>query len=83
MMKNNNGMKKQKKRNNQWLLNKDLSEYCNPRLVHLSKIAERNQNNKINFLKKIERNKLPKLRKTEIRQPEMLHLARKMFGSKT
>ena len=83
MMKNNNGMKKQKKRNNQWLLNKDLSEYYNPRLVHLSKIAERNQDNKINFLKKIERNKLPKLRKTEIRQPGMLHLVRKMFGSKT
>ena len=83
MMKNNNGMKKQKKRNNQWLLNKDLSEYYNPRLVHLSKIAERKQDNKINFLKKIERNKLPKLRKTEIRQPGMLHLVRKMFGSKT
>jgi hypothetical protein len=62
------------------LLKRDLLEYYHPNLVHLIKKVGKSQEKNRNFLKKRERNKLRKLKKTEIKQPEMWHSARKMYG---
>ena len=61
-------------------MNKGLSEYYLQNLALLIKKVDKNQDKNRNILKKRERNKLRKLSKKEIRQLEMLHLVRKMFG---